>query len=155
MCLTTSCGSPLGSGRAWVWAWGIWEPGNTIGHGGSCNSHSLLFSLSPPLSLPVSRAGLTSLWWPDPVTTQRLGVSFLKPRFRPCLMLATGSTVTNPKTSWMPSAASWHKKWLLERADRELGAGIFATGRLLLHRPIQVGTERAQRYRGRPTLFNK
>lgn len=44
---TPSYGSLLGLGRAWAWGLGIWEPGNTTGHEGSCSP------LSPVPSLPT------------------------------------------------------------------------------------------------------
>lgn len=64
----------------------------------------LYFSFSSPL--PTS----TNSWWPSlcltvPATTLRLDDSSLKPRCRPCLTLATGSTLTAHRTSWLPSEA--------------------------------------------------
>lgn len=54
----------MGGGRAWAWARGIWEPGNTIGHEGSCSSLSLVLSLPSSLS-PYLSIGFTMVARPS------------------------------------------------------------------------------------------
>lgn len=92
---------------------GCLKTGNTTGHIGLCGSLSPpAWPLCPSFSLhlpPVTLSRPPSLWCSVLATTLRLGGCSLGPRCRPFRMLATGSTTTTRRTSWLQSEASWPK----------------------------------------------
>lgn len=127
--------------------------GSCLGVGSLATPLAVKAHATLSLLLSPSLSPFASLWWPDPATTQRLGGSSRKPRFRPCLMLATGSPMTTPKTSWMLSPASWLKKELPERAARGLQAWDLCHLSLAsAQKNSGALTERVQGYRGGLTL---
>ncbi|XP_046523455.1 protein ABHD11 isoform X1 [Equus quagga] len=74
---------------------------------------------------------------------------------RPCLMLATGSTPTARRTSWLPFEASWPKScWPKGTQNPRLQGPVVCS--TFLHGRTQAGTEGVRVQRVRPqALMNK